>query len=455
MAQTQFMPILFKVLFGFVTLNMVINFILLMLKNQRIYRLLSLFWPAVLLTFILQSFAQGEPQYIALAYSSTLLPMTIFAMIGLEVMGKTLPWRPMLLIYGLSFPIGYTLFKMGLPFHYYAMPFSLATAAPLILTGWSVLIHNRGNSTKLQKLLGIIVFIMAIHCVNFALFRMQEETQLWGWLVSYALYDTIAILLPSIALEDAKMKESEKLQELVDEKTVKLRQSLKDNEGLLKVLLHDIANPLMVIKFYADKILGETVVDSRVEKISKSTVSIEEIIKQVKNRYLIQKGHQSLALAPVSLDECFQEVSFIFAQSLEKKKIDLKFSNYTARKTKVLADKASLTHSVLSNLIGNALKFSRPGSVIEIIAREKGNAVTLEVKDAGPGIPKEVIEKLLRDDHIVSAEGTDGEVGQGFGLSIARSFVHSYGGEIEFQSKLIPQHQLREGSNVRISLDRA
>lgn len=455
MTQTQFMPILFKVLFGFVTLNMVINFILLLVKNQRIYRLLSLFWPAVLLTFILQSFAQGDPRFIALAYASTLIPMTIFAMIGLEVIGKTLPWKPMLLIYGFSFPLFHLLYTQGLPFHYYAMPFSLATAAPLLLTGWSILIQNRKASTRLQKLLGVIVFIMAVHCINFALFRMEEVTQLWGWLVSYALYDTIAILLPSIALEDAKMKENEKLQDLVEEKTVKLRKSLKDNEGLLKVLMHDIANPLMVIKFYGDKMQNDSVVDSRVEKINKSAESIEGIIKQVKNRYLLQKGHQSLALAPVSLDECFQEVSFIFAQLLEQKKIDLKFSNYTSRKTKVLADKASLTHSVLSNLISNALKFSRPGSTVEIVARENGAAVSLEVKDAGAGIPKEVIEKLLREDQIMSTEGTQGEIGNGFGLSIARSFVHSYGGEIEFESMHIPQHRLSQGSNIRISLDRA
>lgn len=455
MAQTEFMPILFKVLFGFVILNMIINFILLLIKNQRIFRLLSLFWPSVLLTFILQSLAQEDPRFIALAYTGTFIPMTIFAKIGLEVIGKSLPWKPLLAVYGLSFPLFYVLYSMGLPFHYFAMPFALASAAPLLVTGWSILIFNRNASTRLQKLLGIIVFIMAVHCINFALFRMQEDTQLWGWLVSYALYDTIAILLPSIALEDAKIKENVILQDLVEEKTNKLRQSLKDNEGLLKVLMHDIANPLMVIKFYGDKMFSDSVVDSRVEKINKSAGSIEEIIKQVKNRYLIQKGHQNLALAPVSLEDCFQEVSFIFAQLIEQKKIDLKFSNYTSRKTQVMADKASLTHSVLSNLISNALKFSRPGSKVDVIAREDGSIVTLEVQDAGAGIPKDVIEKLLREDHVISTEGTQGETGQGFGLSIVRSFVHSYGGEIEFESMHIPQHGLSEGSKVRISLDRA
>lgn len=455
MAQAQFMPILFKVLFGFVTLNMVVNFTLLLMKNQRIFRLLSLFWPAVLLTFVLQSLPQGDPRYIALAYSSTLIPMTIFAVIGLEVIGKSLPWKPLLAVYGASFPLAYGLYRLGQPFHFYAMPFALATATPLLVTGYQILIKNFGASTRLQKLLGVIVIFMALHCINFALFRMQEETQLWGWLVSYALYDTIAILLPSIALEDAKMKENEVLQDLVAEKTQKLRQSLKDNEGLLKVLMHDIANPLMVIKFYADKILGESRADTRVEKISKSATSIEEIITQVKGRYLVQKGHQSLVLAPVSLEDCFKEVSFIFAQSLEKKRIELRFTDHTGGKTKVLADKASLTHSVLSNLISNALKFSKPGSTIEIIAQERGQSVTLEVRDAGPGIPKEIIDQLHQDDQIRSSEGTAGEIGHGFGLSIARSFVHSYGGEIEFESMLIPQHQLREGSNIRISLDRA
>lgn len=456
MTQNEFMPILFKVLFGFVTLNMIVNFILLWIHRKRLYKLLSCFWPSVLMTFILQGMAQEDPFLIALAYSATLLPMTIFAMIGLEAVGRKLPIRPFLFIYLLSFPTMYLLYRAGVSFTAYSLPFTLATAAPLIYTCWHVLILDWNRSTKLQKLLGFVLFVMPFHCINFSIFRMQVETQLWGWIVAYALYDTLAILLPSIALEEAKIHENVKLQGLVDEKTGALRRTLKENEGLLKVLLHDIGNPLMVMKYYSNQMNDQGHSKERLNKVTKSIHAMEEIIGQVKKQYLVQKGHFSIPLQPVALEECFKEISFIFAQSMEKKRVGLKFRNELAPNTKVMADKASLTHSVLSNLVSNGLKFSAPDSHIEILAREKDNSVILEIHDQGPGIPYNVVERLLNGGDVVSTEGTNGETGSGFGLSIAKSFVESYGGEIQFASPHLSGTAINaKGTKVAISLDRA
>lgn len=456
MTQAQFMPILFKVLFGFVLLNMLVNFLLLWVHKKRMYKLLALFWPAVLLTFILQGMSQEDPFLIALAYSFTLVPMTIFAKIGLEVTGRKLPWKGLAAIYSLSFPCMLFLYQAGTSFTAYSMPFALATAAPLVYTWWHLLVVDRRQTTRLQKVLGAVMFIMPFHCINFSLFRMDEPTQLWGWLVSYALYDTLAILLPSIALEEAKLHENEKLQKLVEERTLKLRQSLKDNEGLLKVLLHDISNPLMVMKYYSEKDTSETFSEEdRLKKMVKSQDAIEMIISQVKQQYLVQKGQYPLPLKPVALEECFNEVSFIFAQSMEKKRVSLKFHSQLSPSTMVLADKSSLTHSVLSNLVSNGLKFSSPDSEIEITAREQSNSVILEVRDKGPGIPQDVIDRLMNDSEVISTEGTLGETGTGFGLSIVKSFVQSYGGEIEFESSHLPGYQQVQGTNIRISLDRA
>lgn len=163
-----------------------------------------------------------------------------------------------------------------------------------------------------------------------------------------------------------------------------------------------------------------------------------------------------LNLKPVALDECFREVSFMFAQSLEKKRISLKFNNQLSNKTKVLAEKASLTHSVLSNLVSNGLKFSAPDSEIEITAKESATgSVILEIKDRGPGIPQDVIDSLMSESTVLSSEGTSGEQGNGFGLSIVKSYVESYGGEIQFQSKHLAPYYLQQGTNVQITLDRA
>lgn len=455
MVSGQFLPILFKVLFCFVLLNMVVNFILYLLQRKRMNKLLSAFWPAVLLVFVLQSIYQTNPFEISLAYSATFITMTIFSMIGFEATGRVFPLKRYLLFYATTFPLMLGLHKLGFGFTVYTMPFAIATGIPLAHTAIYLLIIDRKTTTRLQKLLGSIFAFMPIHCINFALFRMEEGAQIWGWLVAYALYDTLAILLPSIALEEANLHENERLQRLVQEKTVKLSTSLKENDGLLKVLIHDITNPLMVMKYYLEKNLTESEIqDPAILKVNKSLLAIEEIINQVKSRYMLQKGLK-IPLKPVSLDECVNEVSFIFAQSLEKKKISLKFNNHLPQETKVLADKASLTHSVLSNLVSNGLKFSAPESEIEITAREKEGTVYLEIKDKGPGIPKEVIDHLLSGSHVTSTEGTGGEVGTGFGLSIAKNFVHSYGGEMEFESRSHQHFPHNHGTEIRISLDRA
>lgn len=67
----KFMPILFKVLFGFVIINCIINLILLFIKNFKMYRLLAIFWPSVLFVFVMQSLFQTGNFAVTLAYSAS------------------------------------------------------------------------------------------------------------------------------------------------------------------------------------------------------------------------------------------------------------------------------------------------------------------------------------------------------------------------------------------------
>lgn len=455
MNQDQFMPVLFKVLFGFVLLNMLINFILLMVHRRRIHKLLSAFWPSVLVVFLLQASLQSDPFHVALAYGATFVPMIIIGIIGFEALGRETPLKNYLLIALFSYATTIFLYLQGYPFTIYTLPLAIATAVPLAHTSYYLLYKDRKKSSRLQKLLGVLIGLMPIHCINFAIFRMEPGSQLWGWLVAYALYDALAVLFPSISLEKAKIQENDKLQMLVTEKTAKLRQTLKENDSLLKVLIHDIANPLMVMKYYAEKLTPHQSDKESFIRLNKSLLAIEEIILQVKERYMLKKNQIKVPLKPVMLDECFDEVSFIFAQSLQKKKISLKFINHLPAHSKVMADKASLVHSVLSNLVSNGVKFSASHTQIEVSARENSGIVILEVKDQGPGIPQDVIDKLMSDADLVSSEGTDGEQGSGFGLSIAKSFVDSYGGEIEFESKSFTHFPTDHGTNIKISLDLA
>lgn len=450
----NFIPILFKVLFGFVILNIIINFILLVIKKKRMYKLLSIFWPTVLATFVLQSLFQEDQFNIIMAYSATVIPMTVVAMIGFEAVGKRFPLKRYISLYASAYPVFYLLHHLGMGFTASAMPFAITTAAPLLHASLLLLFIKKEGSTKLQKLLGGIFVIWAIHCFNYAFFRMDPGAQLWGWLMAYALYDTLAILLPSIALEEANQTEQIRLHTLVNEKTFELNKSLKENETLLKILLHDISNPLTVMKWYINVLKPEKSEEQGIlEKVQKSLSALENIVKKVKDLYANKKV--GLKRDAVSIEECLQEVSFIFAQSMDKKNVTLKFENHLSDNAKILADRTSFTHSVLSNLVSNGLKFSEPNSELEITAREKNNQIVVEIRDSGPGISKDVLNSLTNDEIPMSSDGTIGEKGTGFGLSIVKSFVSSYGGQIEFESNPSITNPRSHGTKVRITLDKA
>lgn len=448
------MPILFKVLMAFIFINVILNFFLLYTKQLRIYKLLVFFWPSVLCVFFIQSIFQVGNIEVALAYSATLASLTIYAMIGFEVLKRKFPVRNYLIYYSIFFPITYAVYKMGYGFTAIAMPFAIATATPMVHTFYYIWIKDRKKSTRLQKLLGVSYLITAIHCINFALFRMEPGSQIWGWLVSYFCYDVLAVILPSIALEENSMSENERLQKLVDERTKELNKSLSENENLLKVVLHDISSPLMTMKFYLSYMKPENFSQDTLDKAKRSQAAIEKIILETKNRYATKNNNRN-HLEAVGIDDCFNEVRMIFGPKLEKKNISLIFNNQLSAETKVLADQTTLTHSVLSNLVSNGLKFSSPNSVIQVSAKEVNNNIVLEVKDQGPGIPADVLHNLHNNIQHNSTIGTGGEVGTGFGLSIVKSFVDSYGGQIEFDTKHPLTHPQEHGTNIKITLDRA
>lgn len=451
----NFMPILFKVLFAFIIINMIVNLALLYVKRLRIYKLLALYWPTVLVSFIAQALFQTGNLSVSLAYSMNLINITIWAMIGFEIVDRKFPLKRYLAIYLSMYPITFILAKMNYSFTVVAMPFSIVTALPMLHSFYLLHVEARKESTRLQKILGGIMLVSAFHCINFALFRMEPGAQLWGWLTTYVLSDSLAILLPSIALEKANLSEQSRLQNLVDAKTADLNKSLKENESLLKVVLHDLSSPLMTLRFYLAYVKSTAETEEFVEKARKSQSAMEKIILEIKNIYGQKNRRNKAHLKPVGLEECFNDVSFIFAQKLEKKNISLIFNNQLSPNTRVLADQTTLTHSVLSNLVSNGLKFSYPNSQIEVTAKEGENGVVLEVRDQGPGIPENVINNILLEKDNESSEGTSGEFGSGFGLSIVKSFVDSYGGQIEFDSRLQHIHPQEHGTSIKITLDRA
>lgn len=91
---------------------------------------------------------------------------------------------------------------------------------------------------------------------------------------------------------------------------------------------------------------------------------------------------------------------------------------------------------VLNNLISNAIKFSKPGTAVTVLAEAKDGGLRIKVRDQGPGIPEAEVVKLFQPFGKTSVRSTGGEKSTGLGLAIARKIIEGHGGVIWVESKV-------------------
>ena len=94
----------------------------------------------------------------------------------------------------------------------------------------------------------------------------------------------------------------------------------------------------------------------------------------------------------------------------------------------------NMLHSVLRNLVTNAIKFSHRGGTVKIGAERYDDKVRFSVTDNGIGIDRDRLMKLFRIDANISRPGTENEPSTGLGLILCKEFIEKHGGEIWAES---------------------
>jgi signal transduction histidine kinase len=121
-----------------------------------------------------------------------------------------------------------------------------------------------------------------------------------------------------------------------------------------------------------------------------------------------------------------------FKTQAESRRVELKneVPELTAR-----ADSDRL-QQVLSNLIGNAIKYGREGGHVDVSGHLlDGSAIELCVRDDGPGIPAESLERVFERFYRVDKARSREQGGTGLGLSIVKHIVASHGGKVWAKSE--------------------
>ena len=231
-----------------------------------------------------------------------------------------------------------------------------------------------------------------------------------------------------------------------------LRENDRRKDQFLAHMSHEIRSPMTSILAYADILLSHLRDADDIEcvKIIKQGGNhLLELIGDILDLSKIGSGKLKINKEIVSLPTLINEVHSLMDVRAKEKKLPLILRYEGAIPENIETDRTRL-RQILFNLVSNAIKFTKEGSVT-IITRFLSNdsALEIEVVDTGIGISKEQQGRLFQPFMQASNVTTRGQEGTGLGLAITKQLVSMLGGEISFES--VPTR----GSTFRIRMPMA
>jgi signal transduction histidine kinase len=204
-------------------------------------------------------------------------------------------------------------------------------------------------------------------------------------------------------------------------------------EDLLGVVAHDLRNPLGAILLKAALIrkVGDAVARKHAESIENVAVRMEAFIQTLLDAASIEAGRLAVSWKRCTVAEILATTMETFTPLATQRCVSLE-QEIGRRDLSCWGDPERIVQ-VLSNLVGNALKFTPGGGRIVIRAVESGFHTRIEVRDTGPGIASQHLPRVF--DRFWRVEG-DGRKGTGLGLYIAKGIVETHGGRIWVESRV-------------------
>lgn len=222
-----------------------------------------------------------------------------------------------------------------------------------------------------------------------------------------------------------------------------LEQASLSKTHLLRATAHDLRNPLGSIQGLAELISEETThptvaeLTGIIRQVSSQTLGLVNTLVDPK---ALSTGKPTEKFSDFDMVKCLEDVCMSQQPLALRKHQTLNFTH--EQPTLVMKGDGGKIWDLFVNLVGNAIKFSPPSSVISIRARKDLDFIYIEVEDQGPGFSPEDRAKAFQKYQRLSAQPTGGEASSGLGLFLVKDIIDHHDGKIEILDA-------REGKGAR------
>jgi two-component system sensor histidine kinase SenX3 len=196
---------------------------------------------------------------------------------------------------------------------------------------------------------------------------------------------------------------------------------------------HELRTPIGALSVLAETLADEedaAVVRRLVGRISSESERAGRIIEDLLDLSRIE-AEGARARRPIALGAVLESALARVGGAAEERGIDVRA---TVGDVTVLGDEAQLV-SAVANLIDNAVKYSEPGSPVDVEVAASGDDALVRVRDRGIGIPAADVERVFERFYRVDRARSRATGGTGLGLSIVRHVVENHGGSVEVASR--------------------
>lgn len=230
------------------------------------------------------------------------------------------------------------------------------------------------------------------------------------------------------------------------------QQAVRARDELVAVVSHDLRNPMTVISmlcgmmqkaFSSDGTHTSRRISSAIDTMQQAAGRMNVLLEDLLDTSKIEAGRYTVRPVPLDVSQIFEEAYSLLAPLALEKGVDLSFNAEPG--LQINADPERL-FQVLSNLIGNAIKFTPRQGIIGISAMSNDEEIVFSVRDSGEGIAPDQLPHVF-DRYWTLTENNP--TGSGLGLYITQGIVKAHGGRIEAQS------ELGRGSEFRFTVPKA